>query len=1094
MNVVEKVKVKKICILCMTLISMLPAFSDGNERKGDNLEMKVGAIQDSSLKQKRIPISDRVHQSNKPIKKMLDIKAESKSQKTVKSTASKGKFFSSAFNFSHFAKVDNQTGLLSMSIPIGSIRGPGLLGPTFSLKLNYSAGSMGSVSNANGAFGMGDSWGFNLSRYRRSSTDYLVLGEGNSFPIDEAHTLRYHKLQDIRFSQLNSGDFKIEYKNGTIEYLNSNGYLFKLCNLTGKCLHFEYINDDNLLSQITDDSGDVLAKFSWPLDDSGTLTIKLRDDLGNLDSSKREYKISLDQSRVAQVSLPNNEKIQFDYCDTNNNDCGLDNIGVSISGLIYSIHYPTNLNYQFDYQALRGPGPAPRNYLIKAAIKSEQISSLGKVKATKTYSFKSDQNEHNYMGNESGQIFTYNHDILYDAAAGYTYSTKVDNGNSYTIYTYTHFHQLLTAKIYDENSRFITGKFFCYSDNVRGTNGFGYCNSGDDIDITNAPNFPEITFDDLYASYARPTQTFSVYPALSTLSKPRIVKTVTQYDDAGNLIEAIDPIGREKKITYCPIAGDESGCLPFNFKNYIKEIRKSSVSKFQTALKTYTYKKVDDIIKLDSVNFGYLQGLITPVYWKQSSLTYYDQNQDNPYFSLVKSHTLCLLSTSGDCKSGELNIESSTSAYSTIIKGKPNLYSTAVTKLNSKKMNYVSKYTQRLMKSTYPNGMTKVYTYDGEGNLLNTKICQTSSLTNCARLTAYDYNYPDLGHPSSPFYIIKTFPSGYQEKITFNGFGDPLMKYTRDNSTDSWGLAHKTMSYDSHGNLATLQNNSYGFSSVSQRKIQYDSLKTSFGYDILSRRIETKMDSGIRHEALYDDYHNRVLKFSIAEDNTISPISVIEKNAVGQPLNHYVLSTQNTDYSGDLLTKLTRIKSSITSGALNTTLRGDIKAFVDAAVTARKFYQSMSLTYDGFGRVDSKNTNGRLESFEYNRKGFLVNRALPEYIDHSGTKHNVEFAYSYNELTGKVTSTNIQEAIKIKVKFNCSNAPLGLFISVTNHSIFPYLPYLFGKWMKNGNEYTFSVPKGPKYRILGALAPSQITADNHTFTISNNPITGCKIS
>ena len=111
--------------------------------------------------------------------------------------------YSGAYNNVSFLNggVDPQTGLYTLSFPLGNLLSSDGFGPSFSLSMNYSPLSTGTVGNK----GLGNGWSFNLPNVNRKASKITLLN-GQTFTLrsmgaNREWTLKNHKVKDVRILQ-----------------------------------------------------------------------------------------------------------------------------------------------------------------------------------------------------------------------------------------------------------------------------------------------------------------------------------------------------------------------------------------------------------------------------------------------------------------------------------------------------------------------------------------------------------------------------------------------------------------------------------------------------------------------------------------------------------------------------------------------------------------------------------------------------------------------------------------------------------------------------------------------------------------------------
>ena len=219
---------------------------------------------------------------------------------------------SNAFNFSSFVQnsVDPRTGQYTLSIALPELMGNDQMGPALPLRLAFNP-----MDPMDAGFGHG--WRLNLSQYVPASNLLHLqtgetlkvtgsdLGDGTGLAIDE------RKLESFHLHQEDTENWRVEYKNGLVEFLQLKGPSAQRVALpvrieaaSGHWITLNYDDDFNeipCLTSVVDGNDVTLLKVTY---DSGSVVFDLYPDIDSDTQPSARYEIKLDKRGSPALRLP----------------------------------------------------------------------------------------------------------------------------------------------------------------------------------------------------------------------------------------------------------------------------------------------------------------------------------------------------------------------------------------------------------------------------------------------------------------------------------------------------------------------------------------------------------------------------------------------------------------------------------------------------------------------------------------------------------------------------------------------------------------------------------------------------------------------
>ncbi|WP_144508072.1 RHS repeat domain-containing protein [Bacillus mycoides] len=470
--------------------------------------------------------------------------------------------FSQGFNFLPLnASVSNRTRSVNANIVLGKISS-GLQNPaTFTLALNYNPGS-----NARQNFGFGKNWTINTPRLD-STNNLIYLSNGAVEKVLPASngTIKflYHKVDDCRIEVVESGDdvdggsirdtnYRVKHKDGTIEFLNGNGFITKLVSASGQYLNFTYENPGSsnpALKEINDGSGNKIKLDYYSNRIEITQTIN---------SISRTTTVYLNATLISSISLPNdtNNKYEFEYTTIDN------------SKYISKISQPNGNVQEFTYESIKYSNDTNVQVVKKLTIKGKNNEPSQEI----TYSSSGSNQERNFTG--------YKNDSNYAPVTGadncilHTDDYKYQVVERYSDIEYTRvfnrFHLLVNEYIKKPGETYNRQETtYEYNKIISSANINGQTNKN-------------------FSFWTKKTITYK-----NSQNQTRSVNTTQSVDEYGNQLEEVKVSGVRVTNAYYPAAGEGDKCPadPNGFVNYLKSSTTSAGTEEPKTIE-FTYRSV----------------------------------------------------------------------------------------------------------------------------------------------------------------------------------------------------------------------------------------------------------------------------------------------------------------------------------------------------------------------------------------------------------------------------------------------------------------------------------------------------------------------
>ena len=220
---------------------------------------------------------------------------------------------SNAYNFSSFVQnsVDPRTGQFTLAIVLPELVGNDQMGPALPLRLGFNP-----MNHLDAGFGHG--WSLNLSQYVPASNMLSLQtgetikvtgsdkGDGTGLAIDE------RKLESFHLHQEDAENWRVEYKNGLVEFLQLKGPSNRRVALpvrieaaSGHGITLNY--DDNFnqipcLTSIVDGNDVTLLNIAY---NSGSVVFDLYPNVDSKTLPAARYEVKLEKRGTPALRLPN---------------------------------------------------------------------------------------------------------------------------------------------------------------------------------------------------------------------------------------------------------------------------------------------------------------------------------------------------------------------------------------------------------------------------------------------------------------------------------------------------------------------------------------------------------------------------------------------------------------------------------------------------------------------------------------------------------------------------------------------------------------------------------------------------------------------
>ena len=443
-----------------------------------------------------------------------------------------GSYFTQAGNFADndSGNVDTRRGLYSISVPVATLVGNGLMGPQLPMHLGYSP-----LSTADVGFGQG--WNISMTTFDHSGKQ-LQAASGESLALSEPASgssmiIGQQKLKSLKVDRLGDAVYKVTHCNGVVEMLKGktvagnlkvpnaifapNGFQLSLdwdFDESSESWWLAGVSDnDGPLLQVTHSGASATLTF-WPNSDAMFVLELLMDDQRRLTS-------------ITRGSM----KWTMEYLDFTMPDG-------STAPLLNKTTYPTGLREAVEYQNTQKFPDFTRMPPQPCVSQYTQWPGAGQPALVTTYEF-SDENYLGFGGHFIEDDWDPSSDNLYNQTLNdYTYSCTITMGTGadevITERRFDTYHLLVSERVTRANTTRVE-KAVEYG----ATYG--------------------VAFDDQPANFQMPRKTTTTYAYLSPpVGEPahRIETELTEYDDNGNKTRHETPDGVVHTWDYYPPEGD----------------------------------------------------------------------------------------------------------------------------------------------------------------------------------------------------------------------------------------------------------------------------------------------------------------------------------------------------------------------------------------------------------------------------------------------------------------------------------------------------------------------------------------------------------
>ena len=830
--------------------------------------------------------------------------------------------WSNAFNFKKAwgTTVDPRTGILSAYVKTGSMLSNLGHGPDINLEVNYNSSILANPD------GLGRGWSWNLTHFN-PITHQLTTSFGQNFYLkkqSDGHWCPlYHKLHDMLIQGDISTHFVITYANGLRETLNHEGYEVQLEQQDGWSVHFSYVPGTHLLQWIRDDESHIIKLY------------RTRDAVSVISQGSTgqpvEILIYKKNSEIHSITLPafndrTHHGIYFHY----------------IKNFMTGVDYPTGLTSRINYNCSDEIKISVYNivtpHALCAVVKETADPGFGQpVMVTRFRYGKTNVNEHNYLGFNSGLSLTNNSpkDILFEASVSYTYQTEQDNGLIREIRTYNKYHLMTDERQISDRTGYALSSvhyFFCRTDQLDGC--------------------ANISFADLPAAYSLPLKIITrVWSDVA--DKPAITTITSHYDSQGRVIRKTDTYGRITVNHYCPLNGstacpDVSKVWPFTtlVESTIQcPAHIKTIKDLPSPVTTYNYYRKE----INHNGKGYIAVLNhqTVKSGNQQMTTtryYYNNPDDRLTYGLLKRIVLTGQKNKIDFSyvvSKDYYYVKSPDSYT------KTMYSSIELSENKRRMSgYIttSLFTnQVLMVTDAEKKDSNHYYYDPWDRII--KIKRSAGTVFAASI---HYNYTTSKNINQ---VLITTVNGLKRKIIFDGAGRFLKSFTEAINREGkqqlgyWWPVQKNY-YDQYGRIARQSSyiiNDFGIAKA---------LDTIQDYDDTGRIVRVRLPDDEMTVMHYDDSDRCVISYQKNRQGKRSVISVSQANILSKPIKQWILPATNS------------LLPSARYLCLNSYKRPEARVSV--------------ITYDGFGRqIIAQDPAGRIVRQYYDSLGRLTDIVDP---------------------------------------------------------------------------------------------------------------------
>ncbi|MFS0827928.1 RHS repeat-associated core domain-containing protein [Pseudomonas phoenicis] len=476
---------------------------------------------------------------------------------------------SNAFNFLGFmqGQVDPRTGQYTLGIELPKLAGNDLIGPALPLRLDFSP--LNPVDN-----GYGKGWSLNLTQYDPASGSLsLITGESYQVTSDEPRPARIdeQKLVSFELHKDDADNYRVIHRTGLVEHLRaqvSDGKRiarpYRVYAASGHWIELSYTRPANFahecLSAIHDGMGRRLLWIEY--NNLNQYTLHLHPDDGPDGAALGSYSVKLADRLVTDVVLPDGQaNWHFEYL-----------ANASTQGLtcLRTVRTPTGSRETLAYDDAGHllPTGAPVARLPRVA--SHEIDpGFEQPKSVTRYEYSTE----NFMGGNSGMVWTEGDDTLYKVPGSATYfydSTQIqqlDGKDVRKVYSRYNRYHLLTLQ---RTEQFGTVAQVTLEEAA---------DPREDWHIqeieTHYHEDPTLGFALQPRTFQMPKFTIERFRLKGDSNKLRQEVTQTEFDEHGNQVLEIQPNGVRTISEYYKADG-EDGC-PADPQGWVRSLKRRTI-------------------------------------------------------------------------------------------------------------------------------------------------------------------------------------------------------------------------------------------------------------------------------------------------------------------------------------------------------------------------------------------------------------------------------------------------------------------------------------------------------------------------------------
>ncbi|MEW8315413.1 MAG: hypothetical protein AB2669_05940 [Candidatus Thiodiazotropha endolucinida] len=705
--------------------------------------------------------------------------------------------------------VSPRTGGVSFKYLLGEVIADTKFGPFLRVYLEYDS------LNGEDRYRMGSGWSLSIPHIdvKKSS---MTFEDGSCRQIIENRgklELQYSKQEDLKLYENGLG---VAYLDGRHDIFDEqSGNLTKIKSQSGHCIDLKYIG--TLPTIITGHKTSYMkfTSFPWGLKVEACMA----------DGSGFSTEIFLSPNgKVTKISpsTKDTDPITFDYY-------------ADEPDLLRRIITSAGGTHTFKYVGLKLPGlqdqTMPAASVYKKIADNKDPDSI----ITTKFKYGGDDNKHNYLGDESGVVWSKGIDSLFESSASYKYEVWVIVCDRKTQYIYNKFHQLVSSTVYSTDAEFYALKKTEHE----------------------YPNKASDKFIDLPASYQHPIKTTTSFSSDGS-SWGRVTVEEQKHDSYGNLIESVDVMGRMSVYEYCTPKNrtqyPEYTKIPDGSLFSIKQSeRYYDAYREHYNESTYTHEVRDGVGDKDS--FMILTSTVSSSHdgsiLKSKINEFYPKDDASGFYGYIRSFVIKTDDSQANYKQSYelLNNEASLRVKTEMLDGDSN------ESLDYEIKDYSIQYSGRLpLRRESKDGVIEKLKYDSDQRLIE------STTTKGTSSTTIQYLY---SQKSGSNYVDKVFASGI-----ISSDADPENTYTERTMHDGLGrVCSESRQLKPSGKLVDMTKYKYGNNGmlvlkselISYEDVPETSLNTQFEYDGLRRVTKETNPLSVVTEWAYDDVKNTVM-------------------------------------------------------------------------------------------------------------------------------------------------------------------------------------------------------------------------------------------